>query len=60
MLVRAGSLTINTRLARGRGWGSLSAMRIQIFATGILILLTGIVGAFLMPKMPGIEFLRGE
>ena len=34
-------------------------MRTQIFASGILILLTGIVGAFLMPKMPGIEFLRG-
>ncbi len=34
-------------------------MRIQIFATGLLILATGIIGLALMPRMPGFEFLRG-
>lgn len=34
-------------------------MRTQIFLTGIFILAAGITGLFILPKMPGFEFLRG-
>lgn len=34
-------------------------MRFHLFATGLLILLAGIVGPFFLPKQPGFEFLRG-
>jgi len=34
-------------------------MRTHIFATGIIVLVAGIAGMFILPKMPGFEFLRG-
>jgi hypothetical protein len=34
-------------------------MRAQILVTGFLILLAGIAGLFLLPKMPAMEFFRG-
>jgi len=34
-------------------------MRVQVFLSGVLVLAIGIAGAQFLPKMPGIEFLRG-
>lgn len=34
-------------------------MRTHILVTGFLILLAGIAGLFLLPKMPAMEFFRG-